>query len=257
MHPLSGLPQRRYIELPGYVAFVGTIILAALCAGCRPTNRQLFGRYQGSFAVKRIQFKNIAQVLPPPGSVNEITVADLSPKPIYDAKTKTYNTEIVMADQLLDPDIVTQGHDRFDLILGGDLLTCMQWTGPKNPMSESALDERSADMEPRLQRVLSYLYLVVVRPANFDPPVALDEKSFKGGSADLEVFIVDLLKNKVAGSFRFSAHSASQVHYSYKADQSQKDQLQEFAYSSLFTDARQKMGPLLEKATGGHFVLED
>jgi hypothetical protein len=74
--------------------------------------------------------------------------------------------------------------------------------------------------------------------------------------ADIEAFIVDMGSNRVAGSFRFNAQSASRVEYTYKEGQSRESQLEEFAYSSLYTEARQKLGHLLEQATGGQFVLD-
>src|SRR5579872_6345977 len=98
------------------------LVLVVMGIGCRgETNRQIFQRYQRPFAEKRQQFTRIAQTLPPPGSVKGATAASLSPRPVYDAKGKSFNTEIVMYDQLLDPDIQSQGHNRLDLLLSGDL----------------------------------------------------------------------------------------------------------------------------------------
>jgi hypothetical protein len=233
------------------------LALIVTCIGCGETNREVFKRYEPQFAQKRQQFNQIAKTLPPSGSVKAAIVADLSPAPVYDAKSKSYNTEIVMYDQLLDPDIQSEDHSRLDLLLSGDLLTCMKWTGPNNPMSATTLDERAGDMEHTLKKALALRYLVVLRPANFVPPVAVNESTYKPGTADIEAFVVDMESIKVAGSFRFAAQSASQVEYSYKEGQSRPSQLAEFAYSSLYSDARRKLAPLLEHATGGQFVLED
>src|SRR5215469_16359989 len=149
-------------------------ILMLLCGcGGRETNRALFKRYEGQFAAKRQQFQSIAQALPAPGSVRENTAANLSPKPVYGVRDSA-NTEIVMYDQLLNPDIKSEGHNRLDLILSGGLLNAMKWTGPNDPTSPSVLDQRSApDMDKSLTKALATKYLVVVRPARFDAPVAL------------------------------------------------------------------------------------
>ena len=239
------------------MASVFAFAFVALCMGCGgETHRQLFKRYESQFAEKRAQFKKIAQMLPAPGSVKEPTTANLSPKPVYDARSGTYNTEIVMYDQLLDPDIQSHDHTRLDLLLSGDLLVCMQWTGPKNPMSDSVLDKSAGDAEQELKAALALQYLAVLRPATFVAPVAVDESTYKAGTADIEGFIVDMNRNSIVGSFRFNAKSASQVEYSAKKSENKESRLEEFAYSSLYTDALQKLGPLLQQTTGGHFVLE-
>ena len=175
---------------------VCALALVVVCMGCRgETHRQLFKRYENQFAEKRQQFKNIAQMLPSPESLKGATAANLSPKPVYDAKSNSYNTEIMMYDQLLDPDIQSQDHNRLDLLLSGDLLRCVQWTGPKNPMSESALDESAGDMEQTLKKALGFRYLVVLRPANFVAPAAVNESTYKPGMADIEGFVVDMESN--------------------------------------------------------------
>jgi len=232
-------------------------ILMLLCGcGGGETNRALFKRYEGQFAAKRQQFNSIAQALPAPGSVHGNTVASLSPKPVYGVKDSG-NTEIVMYDQLLNPDIKSEGHNRLDLILSGGLLNAMKWTGPNNPMSPSVLDNRSApDMERSLSKALATRYLVVVRPARFDAPVAVSENSFKGGSADVEVFVADLQDSHVPASGRYTAHSSTNVEYLSKKGEDKQARLEEFAYSSLFTDARQKVATLLPQITGGQFVLD-
>ena len=232
-------------------------ILMLLYIGCGgETNRALFKRYESQFASKRQQFNSIAQALPAAGSVQGNTVGSLSPKPVYGVKDSS-NTEIVMYDQLLNPDIKSEGHNRLDLILSGGLLNAMKWTGPNNPTSPSVLDKRSApEMEASLKQALATRYLVVIRPARFDAPVAVSESSFRGGSADVEVFVAYLQDNHVPASGRFTAHPSITVEYASKKGEDKQARLEEFAYSSLFSDARQKLGTLLPQITGGQFVLD-
>jgi hypothetical protein len=183
-------------------------------------------------------------------------VASLSPKPVYGVKDSG-NTEIVMYDQLLNPDIKSEGHNRLDLILSGGLLNAMQWTGPNDPTSPSVLDKKSVTgMEDSLKKYLATRYLVVIRPARFDAPVAVSADSFHGGSADVEVFVADLQDSHVPASGRFTAHSSANVEYMARKGDDKQARLQEFAYSTLFTDARQKVGALLPEITGGQFVLD-
>jgi hypothetical protein len=233
-------------------------IFMVLFIGCKSgeTNRALFKRYEGQFAAKRQQFNAIARTLPAPGSAQASTAASLSPKPVYGVR-ESDNTEIVMYDQLVNPDIKSDGNNRLDLILSGKLLTPMQWTGPKNPMSSEALDKKSVpDMEASLNKSLTTRYLVVVRPVQFVAPVATSEDGFQAGFADLEAFVVDLQNNNIAASGRFLARSSAKVEFMFKKGEDKKSRLESFAYSSLFTDARQKLGALLPQITGGQFVLD-
>jgi hypothetical protein len=232
------------------------LALVLMYTGCGgETNRAVFKRYESQFAAKRQQFQSIAGSLPAPGSVRESNAASLSPKPVYDTRSSR-NTEIVMYDQLLNPDIKSEGHNRLDLLLAGDLLRAMQWTGPANPMSPSVLDKKADDIEQILKQALAMRYLVVVRPARFVAPVAVDENNYKGGAADVEVFVADLETNKVPASGGFTAQSAKNVEYMFKKGDDKQSRLAEFAYSSMFTDARQKLGSLLQQITGGQFALE-
>jgi hypothetical protein len=238
-----------------------SFLLAVVCTACSgESNRKVIQRYEPQFTAKRQQFQKIAVMLPPAGSVKEASPANLSPKPVYDAKNSaSNNTEIVMFDQLLDPDAESVGHQRLDLLLSRDLLIALKWTGPKNPMSADGIDKHNPNLEQTLKQALAAIYLVVIRPVNFVAPVATDEATFKGGMADLEGFVVDLTGQKVAGSFHYSAKSASSVEYSTKkgaSDAAKQARLEDFAYSSLYEDARKKLKPLLEQTTGGTFAID-
>jgi len=241
-------------KITGAILFA--LLTLGLSCGCE-SNRQVFKRYESQFADKRQQFKKIADSLPATGSANPSPATNLSPKPVYDPKSDTNNTEIVMFDQLQDPDIQSEDHNRLDLILSGNLLLGMKWTGPKSPMSESVIDKRAeSNLDPMLKKGLSTRYLVVLRPATFTKPVAADENNYQAGSADIEGFLVDLEGNKILASFRFTANSADRVEYSYKPGQNKESQLEEFAYSSLYTDARDKLSKALPQSTGGNFNIE-
>jgi hypothetical protein len=161
-----------------------------------------------------------------------------------------------MYDQLLDPDIESKDQKRLDLLLSGDLLLGMKWTGPKNPMAASAMDNSAGNLEETLKKALAYRYLIVLRPATFVAPVAVSESAYKPGTADIEALIVDLESNKVVSASRFTASSSDTVSYSYKQGESKESRLEAFAYSTLYTDARQKLEKLLAEMTGGEFVFE-
>ena len=235
------------------------IAAAMTLVGCGgETVGHMLQRYAPQFNERRQQFQKIAAALPAPGSVTQASHASLSPKPVYDeAHESSNNTEIVMYDQLIDPDIKSEGHQRLDLLLHGNLLNAMQWTGPKNPMS-GGLDKKNPQLEDTLKQAVGERYVVVLRPVRYIAPVAIDENTFKGGTADLEGFVADLQDLKVVGSFRYAARPAEKVEYSAnKADNAavRQSRLEEFAYSSLYEDARKKLKPLLEQTTDGSFTL--
>jgi hypothetical protein len=46
------------------------------------------------------------------------------------------------------------------------------------------------------------------------------------------------------------------VEYLSKKGEDKQARLEEFAYSSLFSDTRQQLGSLLPQITGGQFVLD-
>src|SRR5262249_50700553 len=208
---------------------LSTLVLLVCCIGCGPTNRHVLKGYEGPFNEKRQQFKKIAGLLPATGSAQGSAPANLSPKPLYNAKSDQYNTEILMYDQLQDPDIESQDHNRLDLLLSGNLLRGIQWTGPKNPMADEILDRRAtADLEQSLKQALGIRYLIVLRPATFVKPVAVNESNYKPGMADIEGFIVDMEGNKIVGTVRFTANSSDRVEYSYKEGQDRQRQLEEF-----------------------------
>lgn len=227
-------------------SFLFCLAIFTLLVGCGPKNSDVFKKYESDFQKKREQFQSISRTLAAGGSTSSgKSCGDLNPPIEFNEKTKQYNTEMVMFEQLSDPDTTP----KIDIGPKAELLNGIQWTGPKNPMASSALNERSGNMEDRLRAALAYRYLVVSRLANLVEPVALDEKSYTPGRATVETFIVDLNNNQPLCSFVSEAKSASAVNYSYKSNESKQKQLENFAHSSLWEDARKQMlGALRQKA---------
>lgn len=230
------------------------LVLAILVCqiGCGPKVSEVFKKYEGDFKKKREQFQTIAGSLSSKGSQGTgNNCADMNPPIEFNEKTRQFNTEMVMFEQLADPDT----KPKMDIAPKGELLNGIQWTGPKNPMSPSVLDERAGDMESRLKAALAYRYLVVSRLINLIEPVAMDEKTYTPGKATVETSIVDLNNNQPLCSFVIEAKSASAVNYSYKSDQSKQKQLETFAHSSLWEDARTQMLDMLRKKANAKLEL--
>lgn len=228
-------------------------------ASCGPTNQEVISSFKDGFDAKRKQFTELAAKLPAPGNVAESGCqAPLDPLPVYDVKAGTFNTEIVMAKQLLDPDVRLERTRDFDINLSDALLRGMMWTGPNNPMSESARDNTAVEtLKPELENALAYRYLVVNQPVSYTAPQAVDEKSFIQGTADVEGFLFDLQSGQLLCSFRYMAKTADTVHYEYKKDSDNPlERAEAFAYSTLWSSAREDAARILTQVTKGTFVLE-
>src|SRR5438034_7837114 len=102
--------------------------------GCGAKVSAVLSKYEGDFKKKREQFQAIAHALPPKAA--EKPCAGMNPPIEFNENTKRYNTEILMYEQLLDPD----AKPAFEMAPGGELVTAMRWTGPKNPLSPSVLN---------------------------------------------------------------------------------------------------------------------
>jgi len=214
---------------------------------------ELREKYGPRYEVKRQQLKTIAMSLPPQGSVKETTAApNLDPKPIYDVKQQSYNVEIAMYAQLLDPDVDLQATKDVDLLLfEGGLVQHMRMLGPKSQLSPDIRATGKALAE--YESSLNLSYLVVVRPVEFIRPLAVTKETYTPGRADLEVFLVDLRTEKVVGSCRIKAETAKSTEGVVQKDRSEKESVEAWAYSTLWQDARAKLAVALREMTGGTF----
>lgn len=218
--------------------------------GCGAKVSDVLKKYEGDFKKKREQLQTIARGLPP--KATEKPCAGLNPPLQFNENTKQYNAEMLMSEQLADPDVTPA----FDLRLNGDLLTALRWTGPKNPLSPSVLSNRGDDMEKSLKSALDYRYLVVNRVTDLKNPSALNEQTYTPGHVTFDVFVINLANNETVCSFTLQAQSAASTSYSYKSGESKQEQLEKFAHSSMWEDARQKLVAKLKQATGGDIEIK-
>lgn len=251
-------------------------LLIALIAqtGCAPTVSDVLKNYKSEFKGKRSQFKLIANSLPSKGAFKgNSSCTGMTPAMIFNEKNKQYNTEIIMFEQLLDPDAVPE----MDLLLSNDLLLAIQWTGSKSPLSPSVLDDSGTDMEKSLKAALEYRYLVINRVANLSQPDVIDEKNFTQGQVTIETFVIDMANNKPLCSFATSANSPSDLssipistttYYTkrgkvrfrtervVKHAEPKAVQLKKAARSIMWEQARSNMMITLGKLTNGYIELE-
>lgn len=243
----------KWLIIAGVLAvlvLIGVATVVLLMSG--ETNQAIFDRYREKFAAKRQQFQAIAAMLPPVGAVRKNQGAgNLNPTPIYDPRSKSFNTSVVMAEQLRDADVRLQTPEQFDLnLFEGLLLMNMQWTGPKNPMAESVRGQKArANLVEELEGTLAQPYLVVLRPVRYDRPVIFEGKGFIGGNVDLEAFLVDMRTTAIVASLRVAGRAEDVV-------RGVKGNMDAAVFSSMWKNVRGQLARELGQASGGTFVFE-
>lgn len=232
---------------------MAVILLLTACGG--ETNQDVISKYQSQYKDLRVKLQKVAQALPETAS--EQVASNLNPPPKYVERAKeALNTDIVMYEQLLDPDVELRENNQLDLILSNALVTGLRWTGDHNPMLASSLKQSAADTTTAiLEQGLHLKYLGVARVTEYQPAVATDPQTFTGGLAKIDGFLVDLDSQAVVCSFGISASPEAQVPYQYKENESQTQKLTEAAYSSLWRNSRQAFIASFNKLCGGEFAL--
>jgi hypothetical protein len=96
--------------------------------------------------------------------------------------------DVLMETQLRDPD--RDMSRELDVMLSPELLSCLMWTGPRNPLDQSVWDD-SGDLGPDCERAFAAPWLVVVRTVVYDLPETIE----------LEVFVVDMGRRAFVAGF--------------------------------------------------------
>lgn len=239
-----------------------TIILIALFAlslgACKPTNQKVIEEYAPQYAQLRTDLAAIASSLNPASDEMAVTQI-LDPRPLYTYGAKEIqNTDILMLENLFDPDRDLRQEGQLDLTLSNYLLRLLRWTGPQNPMSSTALDNPASDESVHeFEQALQIRYLGVAAVLQYDPPRAVSEEQFTGGLADMMGFLVDMQSRQVLCNFRFTATANQEVSYTYEEGDSKTQALERYVYSTLWTNARAAFIEKMNQACGGDFSLEE
>ncbi len=187
-----------------YSTILAILALFILC-GCR-TNQDACNEFAPKFVAKREQFKKIAEILKDATPDAQAKVSVFNPKPFFDVLSgSTYadktNTEIIMYEQLVDPDI-TGLADKGELLIGNtDLLHGLMWTGEKSPLNPAVQKEQDVTMSKQLAAALTYPYLVVYKVKDYQEPQIRSDGFTTDGFWRADVFFVDLRTTKIVLSF--------------------------------------------------------
>jgi hypothetical protein len=225
------------------------LALALTLAGCGKTTQDVINEQRPAMNALRTRLSDIALALPD-RAAEQKAPADLSPPPRYG--TADANTDIMMYDQMFDPEDDMLDPTDLDLIMSNIILSPLLWTGPENPLS--SVDDSAGDFDQQFIRAAGLSYVGVARVRSYEPAVAIDAETYSGGSAEIDGFLVSLSTNEVLCSFSVSAAPDESVSYTYKENEDPKSQLEGFVRSSIWQDGRAKLLAGFGEFCGGEFV---
>lgn len=222
-------------------SIVAASFLCLLCS-CGPSPKALINEFRPKLAELDEKLRAIAAKLPPTaGSVS----AKLEPKLVLDPDSPEHNCETIMFPALRGEKPL------IDLMLTTDLTTSLYWC------KERPLDGDVEFMQGVLQRGSGARYLVVHRIDEANLPKAVSEETFVAGAVRVEGFVVDLKSLEIVASYTFEVLPDAQVEYYVKDNESARDQLANFARSSVWSNARKQAESILREHTGGDVKFDD
>lgn len=146
-----------------------------------PTVSDVIKQYEPQGTAMRKQFFQLAKSLPSTGQVLP-QEAKLDPAPVWhEGRSQENNIEIVMVEELWNPE---ETQTTRNLYLSDDLMHCVRWTGPKNPMSSSVMGERAGVFSDRMAHAFGLPWLA----------------AYRRGNAGTEIFVFDLRTGKLAAA---------------------------------------------------------
>lgn len=249
------MKSNRYVCIYLILALLSAVL--AGCGGGGETNQDVINRFKPQYAELRVKLQQIAQKIPERAAELKAAQA-LSPQPQYtygsDAPT---NADILMYPHLLDPDKSLVLDKQLDMKWASPLLRGLQYTGEKSPMSATALKNKASEkIASDLEEALKTRYLAVAQVTAYQPVVAVDKNTFKGGSVQVNGYLVDLESQEVLCSFTVSARPQEQISYKYKEGEDPTKALAEWAESSLNGNARAEFIKAINEHCGGDFKLK-
>ncbi len=245
---MGAMPSRHFVTWP--------CALALALVACGTTNRDAIEHLRSDYAAERTRLAGFVALLPPSPTVTNPTFAAFSPPLVWGdvarGEAAGTNAAFFSYGQLASPDVhpIDRGPD---VVMSSELVDCLRWTGPRSPMSESALGNRDGDqLEARCRAALAVPYLVVLRPGVFQAPIATSPETYAPGVLSMDVIVLDHASGRVIATARVVGTSAPRVEYVYEEGSDPAEALSRFAYSSLWSSVRQAIAAAF--AGGGHRV---
>lgn len=160
-----------------------------LGASCGESNIDAIHRLQPRGAELRSRLAEVSLALPAPGSLSvaRLPHAPLSPPLVLDYEGDTSTGDVLMEAQLTRPERDLSAE--LDLLLSIDLLSCLLWTGPRNPLDPSVWDD-STGLGRDCERAFALPWLAVVRTIVYELPERIE----------LELYVVDTRNRHVVAA---------------------------------------------------------
>ena len=228
--------------------------LALFLAGCGPTKIDVILELKPQYDALRADLQTIAATLPEKAE-DQAVAQPLEPAPYFnsDDYSVTRNTDVMMYEHLLDPEEDLADTGKLDLLLS-NLKTYVYWTGPKSPYLLKESKSRADDeFRAKFEQAPQIRYLGIARINHFDPIVAVNAETFKGGYTDIDGFLVDMQTQEIVCSFNMTVRPDEDIHYAYKEGESQTYALAEAARSNLWSNARDAFLDNMAEMCGGSF----
>ncbi|BCW90419.1 hypothetical protein sos41_35880 [Alphaproteobacteria bacterium SO-S41] len=228
------------------------VALALVVAACGVSNRDVIATYKPKMDELRVKLVAAAHNLPTLGTLQTAAVAPADPLPVYDGHNlPAANTAFLPVERIHEG-----SEPGYDLIVSSHLGYTLAWTGPNNPMAESALDATGTDLSTQFDAALATTYVVLYRTVSYQKPVAADETTFDGGTLDLEAGLYRIDTGATIATCRIQATSAEKVSYSHKEGDDPRAALESFADSTLRDDALAKLSACFKETAKAEFKLD-
>lgn len=228
------------------------VALALVVAACGASNRDVIAKYKPKMDELRVKLVAAAHNLPTLGTLQSASVAAADPAPVYDGHNlPAANTAFLPVERIHEG-----SEPGYDLIISSHLGYTLAWTGPNNPMAESALDATGTDLSTQFDAALATTYVVLYRTVAYEKPVAADGTSFVGGTLDLEAGLYRIDTGAAIATCRIQATVASEVSYTHKEGDDPRAALEAFADSTLRDDALAKLSACFKENAKAEFKLD-
>ncbi len=215
------------------------LVVALLLCGCGKTNAAAIEELKPVYAEVREKLKRLEPLTRPLDDV-EGKVAGT-----YDDHDAVKSTLVMfMPEQLTDPDFkpVYGELTLFDPVGGAYFGYCLTWTGPKNPMGDSAMGNREGDdLKKKCESAARPKTLVVVRTLASVTPKLVEDGKFIGGRAEIGVTAIDWASGTVTARFQVNGEPDATVNYKVRPGESKAFEAAKSVHSSMWVNARKKL----------------
>lgn len=220
------------------------IVCVTGLAACGPTHQEVAVEFKARVLEKKAGVVAAARLLEE-SDRDSVPFCDDARIPLQYAQYGASNTLIAMHEWLLNLD--DPFHEiPFNLTNSYAFTESLDWVSEPNPRG-SVKDETAVEgFREQFEQALGYEYLVLNEARNFIEPKVISSDTFQPGSVDITMFVLTIDPGAVLCRASFTATTAERVTAHSFADFPDPFQANFAIRSSLFDDARERQGAILE-----------